>query len=402
MIKPHKLISTIITTIFVTTNIFSLPIYAAICPPYTYNEPTPDIQIAKTSDDINNETILNISDKIKPEKKEQQTYLINFNKILSVGRTEDDTLVDCEAEYGISGMISENKIIAKIYDHTESQSKTSTVFRYIDSRLNVPINLLKEYAVLNLQDPSPGIYQIKTDFENKKSTSIYIYITKSKNIYFCNILSCTPKNMKILQNRRLCFKNMAYIDQTENLDMSLLTYPVENPTEKRPSETALWMAKSNEICNADDSPEYKVYKLYKWCINNIAYDFYRTNELKNRSRANCLNDFSGKYGTYQTKTGVCLDYANIFTIMCRCQGIPTATIGSESKNHVWNAVLINSKWWELDLSNAAKYGIEGYDTEKRTKRKNIKSYAYFFNFTPHRSAKLPSDAVPDKYLCVTR
>ena len=371
-------------------------------PTYTNTETIPEIQIPKKSNNIDNNTIIDVSDYIKPNKSNRKNYLINFSKTLSVGYAEDGTLVDCEAEYGLSGMTIDNKIVIKTYDHTTNKSTTETTFTHINTNSGFPIKLSENYALLNLQNPAQGIYQIKTKFKDKKTISLYLYITESKDIYVCDIMTCPPKTIKILQNRRNQLQKMAYMDPNENIDYKILTYPVENPTEKRPTENSLWIAKSNKICDPNDSQEYKVYKLYKWCINNIAYDFYRVNELQNKTRASRLNDYTGTYGTYKTLTGVCIDYANIFAIMCRYQGIPTVSIGSESKNHVWNAVFINNRWWELDLSNAAKYGVYEYTTERRTARKNIKSYDYFFNFIPHRSSNLPSDAVMDKYLYITR
>ena len=93
-------------------------------PTYTNAETIPEIQIPKKSNNIDNNTIIDVSDHIKPNKSNRKNYLINFSKTLSVGYAEDGTLVDCEAEYGLSGMTIDNKIVIKTYDHTTNKSTT--------------------------------------------------------------------------------------------------------------------------------------------------------------------------------------------------------------------------------------------------------------------------------------
>lgn len=392
-----KSIISILTAISIA-NTVTVNAYAMSSPQYIYVDhgSAKQTEILNASNNIKYDTVIDISDYVAKQYK--KTYLVHFNKKLSTGKTENDMTADCETEYGLQGYIDDDNIYVRTYNHTDEKCKTKTIFKNLLTNYELKIDLMENYSILNISNKTPGIYEITTNFKNKNTISIYIYITRSKNIYFCDTINCSATAMRIYRQRRIDLNKLTNkIDPSDNLDYSDLNYPLIEHDSEYQNEIELWTLKSEELCDPSDSDSYKVYKMYKYLINEIAYDYYRADTL-HESRASYYNDFSGKYSINTLKTGVCIDFANILAIMCRHQGIPTVTIGTESRNHVWNAVYINNYWYELDASSEAIYGVYKKDTETKKLREDRTAYMFFFNFIPHARADMPDDAEINKYL----
>ena len=102
---------------------------------------------------------------------------------------------------------------------------------------------------------------------------------------------------------------------------------------------------TNEICKDSSSDKEKVLAIYDWVITNISYDYdadpmYQSIEI-NR--------------TVTTRKGICFDFANLFTMMCRSQGIPCYSVDGYKKDdenslHTWNRVYYDENWWNCDVT----------------------------------------------------
>lgn len=118
-------------------------------------------------------------------------------------------------------------------------------------------------------------------------------------------------------------------DGSKSIALDKFYYPqyhFNNPNNYR-VDTQRWADNSDEIITDKTwSDEYKAYKLAIWLAENIAYDSYRANNLR-WSRAGTVDIYDGTYSVWNLKTGVCFDFANIYAIMCRQQGIACTTIG---------------------------------------------------------------------------
>ena len=123
---------------------------------------------------------------------------------------------------------------------------------------------------------------------------------------------------------------------------------------------------TDELCADSDTPEEKVRVIYRWVTENISYDY----DKDMLYQYFCLED------TMDSRSGLCFDYACLFTAMCRSQGIPCVSVdGYDRKNpynqHTWNRVYYNDSWWNLDVThdanpkNKTPYGfhkLDGYDS----------------------------------------
>ena len=98
----------------------------------------------------------------------------------------------------------------------------------------------------------------------------------------------------------------------------------------------------------------KAKKIYNWVGKNIDYDSEKANEV-------LYNDFrkgSGAIPTFQTKNGICFDYACLYVAMCRANAIKVRLITGYGFNgvswigHAWNQVYIpeEKKWINVDAT----------------------------------------------------
>ena len=110
--------------------------------------------------------------------------------------------------------------------------------------------------------------------------------------------------------------------------------------------------------HTDWSDEFKLFVYTEWFVDNIKYDFYRTDVL-GHSRAKEYNVWDGTYSMLDLKVGVCCDFSNALLIMLREQGIPCNLV--ESKTHQWCTVYLNGRWYEHDLTGIMPYGSNEAD-----------------------------------------
>ncbi|WP_125152808.1 transglutaminase-like domain-containing protein [Clostridium rectalis] len=108
------------------------------------------------------------------------------------------------------------------------------------------------------------------------------------------------------------------------------------------------------LVEGESSTKGKAKILYNWIGNNISYDHDKAVKVLN-------NDFdvrSGAISTFQTKKGICFDYACLYVAMCRVNNIKVRLITGQGFNgvswvsHAWNQVYIQeeNKWINVDTT----------------------------------------------------
>lgn len=114
----------------------------------------------------------------------------------------------------------------------------------------------------------------------------------------------------------------------------------------------------------------KAEMLYNWIGMNISYDYDKANKVLN-------NDFDVKSGaipTFDTKKGICFDYASLYVAMARANKIKVRLVTGEGFNgiswvsHAWNQVYIpeKSRWINVDTTfykggnyfDSSRFGID--------------------------------------------
>lgn len=118
----------------------------------------------------------------------------------------------------------------------------------------------------------------------------------------------------------------------------------------------------DEICADASTDKEIVVAAYYWILNNFVYDedYYPAYQCFNAKRALTL------------KSGICYDFANLFTAICRSQGVRCyclngAKKGDRAAKHSWNRVYFDGVWWNVDLS---------YDIARYNRLRDLKLYGF--------------------------
>lgn len=149
---------------------------------------------------------------------------------------------------------------------------------------------------------------------------------------------------------------------------------------------------------------YKIRAIFKWITNNISFDYRFVNSGKEIQLPECAekydcteilrsweNDYIKK--VLRNKRAVADGYARLFQKLCeivhiQCEIIPgylrskPYQIGSKiSANHTWNAVLVDTTWYFLDVTLASGYCVENEETDKLIKfTKDFQNYYWLTPF----------------------
>ena len=122
-----------------------------------------------------------------------------------------------------------------------------------------------------------------------------------------------------------------------------------------------------DLTKGEKSDYDKCKKLYKWITSNIKYDYEKARIIAKDSR----NTQSGTIICYQTKKGICFDYASLFISMCKANGIKVNLVtglgysGMSWGDHAWNQFYATQqkRWVNVDTT----FGVNGsnyFDTAK--------------------------------------
>lgn len=106
--------------------------------------------------------------------------------------------------------------------------------------------------------------------------------------------------------------------------------------------------------------------IYQWVGKNVKYDYDKA-ELILR------NDFtvnSGAISTFNTKKGVCFDYACLYIAMCKANDIKVRMVtgegfnGSSWSSHAWNQVYISEEDRWINVDTTFSQGVQNYFDNK--------------------------------------
>ncbi|MDE7229526.1 MAG: transglutaminase-like domain-containing protein [Oscillospiraceae bacterium] len=301
-------------------------------------------------------------------------YLYDFSSMANVGYSLSDTnnQLPVEADYGIRGKFEGSLIWLGTYDHTNKNlSVTEAYLEGLDRSVSLKEKLpLGKQSIKSdmINDPN-GLYRVTVTFSNNTTCKLYFLINGDEYL-FCQMIGASSntwnpsENIDKIRARRSVLNDLIKkydITPQNSLDVDIIQYPYYGINGWR-RDTDKWAALSDEITDPSWSADRKLYAICDWLSQNIAYDYYVSNVLHdNRSRY--YNVLDGAQSVWDLKSGVCRDYGQILTIMCRRQGIPADVISNPT--HIWNVVYINGRWIEVDICDTNRYSVSGEDTTKR-------------------------------------
>ncbi|WP_258280638.1 transglutaminase domain-containing protein [Clostridium sp. CM027] len=106
--------------------------------------------------------------------------------------------------------------------------------------------------------------------------------------------------------------------------------------------------------------------IYKWVGSEVAY----SDEKANRVLNNDLEAKSGAIPTFNSKSGICFDYACLYVAMCRANNIKVRIItgqgfnGSNWVSHAWNQVYIEEENTWINVDPTFLIGGDYYDSKR--------------------------------------
>lgn len=112
-------------------------------------------------------------------------------------------------------------------------------------------------------------------------------------------------------------------------------------------------AAAADIVKGAKTDEEKARRLYDWVGSRVQYDYGKVDDYEQKG----IWHEQDPQNTFDTKKGVCIDYARLYAVMARSQGLQVRVVTGQGYNgqggygpHAWNEVYLseNKKWIPLD------------------------------------------------------
>ena len=219
------------------------------------------------------------------------------------------------------------------------------IFVIPNSIINIIIAAFIIKALLLLPLPTYIINQIdNSNIYNYLNTNIVEQITDSSLV----------KNFPKLLNNSLKIENGNNGELSDNNSNGAITYYNGVTLAQAVKSSPAIDAKTQEIIAGKRTDEAKAYAIYQWVGQNITYDNKKAQELEEGD----VNLKSGAIAAFDTREGVCFDYASLYVAMARDAGLKVRLItgegfdGTQWVSHAWNQVYIPSqnKWINVDCT----------------------------------------------------
>lgn len=284
-----------------------------------------------------------------------------------------DDMIDFEALYGIRITVKNGTVSYSAYSHTDKVAGQVPCRLYRVSAKdevfvkNLPSIMIGEEGNTFDTKGLSGLYRIKAAFtfrDIKPECYISFYVSDDKTV------ACRESTSEYHMSEVDAWNKMLKDADPKNfLSNDKITYPTSGVGTSC-VHVKEWEDISDEIILKDEwTDEAKTYAMVKYLADHIAYDDYRYKDPKHRTRANMAGNYSDDNNfTLKNHVGVCWDYTNILTIMCRHHGIPCTCVDSET--HTYNIVWLNGRWVGIDVSKIAKYSCDTEDTSEDNWKKN--------------------------------
>lgn len=135
--------------------------------------------------------------------------------------------------------------------------------------------------------------------------------------------------------------------------------------------------KAAEVCAGKTGDIEKIAAIFMWITDNVSYDYALADSVKAGSTKTYVPN---PENTYNSRKGICFDYASLMCAMLRSQGIPTRLVmGYASPDiwHAWNEVYTTETGWitpELLFKNAGYNIADSTFYASATDKAKIASY----------------------------
>lgn len=147
-------------------------------------------------------------------------------------------------------------------------------------------------------------------------------------------------------------------------DPTVIMYPFKSGTSRYPNDTDKWRKLAHEICPDETVGDYAMARqLFTWMAENLAYDSDYKGQGYRWAMAARSSDMGTAKGftTWDSRMGKCIDFSNIFAIMCREMGIPCHIVSNNS--HAFDIMYLNDRWELVDVTDTTRTAYLGEDNK---------------------------------------
>lgn len=211
-----------------------------------------------------------------------------------------------------------------------------------------------------------GIVGVK--YTHSSREKIKVIISKSGSKYTYNFNSLTGSEYFPLQMGNglytvTIYKNISGTSystiKSYKLDVNLLSSSIvylNSIQNIRWTSLINAVVKAKSLAGSKGTTQAKVNAIYEYVVTNIKYDNSKLNTLSYSYIPNIST-------TFNTKKGICYDFASTFAAMLRGISVPAKLVMGNSLNvsgyHAWNEVLIDGRWVIIDTSLDAQLKQSG-------------------------------------------
>lgn len=156
----------------------------------------------------------------------------------------------------------------------------------------------------------------------------------------------------VIDNKKLFSISSGLTQDVKNTNINKIVYYNGVTIDQGVESNTEIQEKAIEITKNRNSDRDKAKAIYKWVGANIKYDDDKARQVISNEK----NIKSGAIEAFQSRKGICFDYACLFTAMAKSVGLKSRVIVGEAYNgeefisHAWNQVYLadEGKWVKLD------------------------------------------------------
>lgn len=235
--------------------------------------------------------------------------------------------------------------------------------------------------VLHTANLATGPYEVRVTWSDGAETALDFY-KNGDTLYTCQTADKSSTYMCYWYDRKDAIDRLLAeqgVTPEGSLDYSDDYWAYPTPADYGRlyrCDNRAWAELAQAIAGDEALPDaQKAILIHDWMTANLAYDAYKVNHLGD-TRAKAHNDYSGKYSMWDTKVGVCADFATVYCIMLRSVGVPAVSL-DENSEHVWNIAYLDGDWVEIDMTEDIQRMVYGEDVTNVAYAQDTVNYGAF-------------------------
>lgn len=327
----------------------------------TESDNNPENMSSGTNQKVTTEVIITQEDSVNSDNKFQEKLEQENNPKDSQEKNQEDNQTDAQTEKQSEETKPQVKTDIpsdKIQDN-QAEKKSDKKESFITS---VTKNIVSEKDVYNFEivpNSDAKIFQIQLKMGESVLLNKYYYspgkliqlpikLTKGYGLY--QVIYSEYDSTTVFRNKTVENTYEITYKKTQSNYKPKVSYAVQS---NHPDIVKL----ANEITAGEENDFQKVKLINAWITQHVVYN-------------NAPNSYSQKNDaltTLNTKTGICMGYANLFAALARAAGLETkvmtgrAITGGKKWYHQWNEVKADDTWYFIDTTwNAGQKNSEHF------------------------------------------